>query len=106
MKTANPNPLDRMPTNILFFPHHAGLSHRMASLSPEGKRRSKGFSTVAAKARARRMVEDPIAQSRLAELFALKRNEKAPENFLRDALEVLHRRNAVPGSPVLQGRAS
>jgi hypothetical protein len=106
MKAANLNPLDLVPANIIFFPTHAGYSRRMTLLSPTGERKSKGSSTAATKARSRRMIEDPITPSRLAELFALKRDEKAPENFLRDALEVFHRRNAIPGPSALPGKAS
>lgn len=106
MKAAKLNPLDRMPSNIIFFPNQAGLSHRMASQAPAVKRRSKSFPTEMAKARGHRQVEDPIAQSRLAELFAMRRDEKAPENFIRDALEVLHRHNAISSSLALVGKIS
>lgn len=95
-----------MPANILLFPNPTGSSDHMASPSAAGKRRSKGFSTAAAKGRAQQMVLDPVAQSRIAELFAMRRDEKAPENFVRDALEVFHRRNAIPGALALPVRAS
>jgi len=104
MKAANLNPLDRSPSNIIFFPHHAGFSHRMTLASSSGKRRAKGSSTVAANLRLRRMMEDPITPSRMAELFALRRDEKAPENLIRDALEVLHRRNEMTGTPLSRER--
>lgn len=61
---------------------------------------------VVANSRPRQMMEDPNAQSRIAGLLALKRDDKAPENFLRIALEVLHRHNAIPGTPEIPGKAS
>ena len=102
MKAANLNPLDRSPANIVFFPLHAGSSRRITLVSPPGKRRVTSASTVAANVRSRRIMEDPIAQGRIAALFALKREEKAPENFIRDALEVLHRRNAIYGTALVR----
>ena len=98
MQAANLNSLDRSPDNIVLFPHQVGFSRRMTLASSWGKRRTKGSSSVASTLRLRRMAEDPMTPSRMVELFALKRDEKAPENLIRDALEVLHRRNGISGN--------
>ncbi len=98
MKTANLRQPDLVPDNIIDFPNHSGFSGRMTVPSPSGARVSKVPVKEVAKAPSRSRMEDTIAQSRMAELFALKREEKAPENYVRDALEVFHRRNAIAGA--------
>jgi hypothetical protein len=106
MKAVKLRQPDIVPDNIIAFPNHAGFSRRVTVLSPLGEAKPKVSLKKVARAPSRRLMEDPIAQSRLAELFALKREEKAPENYIRDALEVFHRRNAISGAGLIRGDLS
>ena len=93
MNAANIQQSDFVPYNILFFPTPAGFSRRMNGLPPSGARTSKRSADGTSKSRPSRPPEDPISESQLSELFAEKRAEKPPENFLPDFLAEFRRRN-------------
>ena len=78
-------------------PQSAGLARLMAAMAPAEPRGPDPSLNFFSNSHLRPDVKDPIAQSRIAELLALKRDDRAPENFTRDALAALHRRNAAHG---------
>ena len=78
-------------------PQNAGLARLMAAMVPGENRGPDPFLNLLSSPDLRPHVKDSHAQSRIAELLALKREDKAPENFIRDALAALHRRNAAHG---------
>ena len=78
-------------------PQNAGLARLMAAMAPAESRGPDPSLNLISNPHLRPDVKDPVAQSRIAELLALKREDKAPENFTRDALAALHRRNAAHG---------
>ena len=87
------NFLDLIPA----VPQSAGLARLMAAMAPAEPRGPDPSLNFLSNPHLRPDVKDPIAQSRIAELLALKREDKAPENFTRYALAALHRRNAAHG---------
>ena len=75
---------DQFPANLIFFAAHGGQTART-----DQQRNGNG---EPANAPRRDLPEDPVA-SRLNELFAHKREEKAPEGFMNNFMEEFARRN-------------
>ncbi len=94
MQAATSRISDLVPANYLIFTENQDPARIVTSMSPSASRGRKVPLMLLGKARSPKIVEDPVAQSRLAELFALRREEKPPENFIQDALAQLHRRQA------------
>ncbi len=84
MPAANLHLPDHAPANLSYFSAPVNFSRRTNKPQPSG---------TAAKSRPNGPGEASVAESRLSELFAGKRAEKAPENFLNDLLAEFRRRN-------------
>jgi hypothetical protein len=92
MKAANLHHPGLASPNIMIFPAPSALSGRIP-LPPVCGLKTRRSPGPAKKSTPHRASEDPVSESRLSELFALKRAEKPPENFLADFIVEFRRRN-------------
>lgn len=90
MKTATLMPADGLRATFMSYPD-ANLSSRRLT----GTRSPKRQLPATVVEPSRDLPEEGSAPSQLAALFALKRAEKPPENFLQDFLSEFHRRNGI-----------